>query len=93
MEATRRLRVLLPVLVAAIAVSAPAALGRSAVSCDVAKKQYAAITSQVKKAAAKVDHDGSGAVPVATFIQDVKRLQTLKARQRVAAQALHGCKR
>jgi hypothetical protein len=92
-KTTRRRRYLLALALAAVAGTAPAALGRSVLSCDQAHHQYAVITAQVKKAAAKVDQDGSGQVSVVTFLQDERHLQHLKARQRVAVQALASCKR
>ena len=81
-----------PLALVAIAVATPVAGARSFDSCTSAKQRYDAIHAQVKKAATKLDHDGSGGVSVPTFVKDLKRLQTLKARQRIAAQALQSCK-
>jgi hypothetical protein len=88
----RRLRYVTVVALAFGAAAVPSAPARSFGSCDTAKHRYDAITARVKKASAKVDHDGSGQVAVAIFVADLKRMQKLKAAQRIAAQALRDCK-
>jgi|tagenome__1003787_1003787.scaffolds.fasta_scaffold20861763_1 hypothetical protein len=92
MEDCARRLAWLPVIVLVAGALVPTGLART-LGCAPQQARYDAIHAQVKKAATKLDHDGSGGVSVPTFVKDLKRLQTLKARQRIAAQALQSCKR